>query len=219
MPGRLLFEYDPCDDDIFLVGKGGSGKTFLLKMLLLALYSGPAWIWYPERRDDGLPEYVRELGWQVVGRVDELPYGRALLYPRDKSIEVFDKFCKKAIEHTNLTVIVDEAHSYVGKYKFKSKGYQEIVNKGRPRGVCMVNVARRPQQMHNDILADADHIFCFDMDLPGDITFMEKWIGPLVEGFLAPDERKPQYRNVPGIGKYGFVYRNMKTGLTEVANL
>lgn len=219
MGNVLDFNYDQYDDNIVLVGLPKSGKTHCLKKLIIPLLKGPCWIWYPEQREDRLPDFVRAEGWQVVRSVDELPYGRALIYPRDRSIEEFERFCERADALSNLTLIVDEAEYYVGKYKIRAPSFARIVNGGRPRGVCWVAIARRPQQLHNDILHGATHVFSFAFDLPGDIELMSKWVGPKVWGFLPPDQRKVAYRHLPQLPQHAFVYYNKDTNYRGVGKL
>lgn len=215
----LHFRYQPKDDNIVLIGGPRSGKTHLVKHLIIPLLKGPTWVWYPEEREDRLPQFVTSLGWPVVSTVEDLPYGKALVYPSDRSLTQFENFCAKADSHTNLTLIVDEAEYYVGKYKIRSPSFERIVNGGRPKGLCWICIARRPQQLHNDILHAATHVFCFEFNLPGDIEFMSKWTGPKVWGFIPPDQRKPAYRNLPMIPEHGFVYWSKDEGHSEVGRL
>ncbi len=215
----LDFKYDQFDDNIVLVGLPKSGKTHALKKMIIPALQGQAWIWYPEQRDDRLPEFVKSRGWHVVRDIDQLMYGRGLIYPRDRSIDEFERFCERANNLSNLTLVVDEAEYYVGKYKIRSPSFAQIVNGGRPRGLCWVAIARRPQQLHNDILHAANHVFCFAFDLPGDVEFMSKWVGPQVWGFLPPDQRKAAYRQLPILPQHAFVYYNKDTNYRGVARL
>ncbi|MDG6919766.1 MAG: hypothetical protein JRN62_10095 [Nitrososphaerota archaeon] len=215
----MEFSYDQYDDNIVLVGLPKSGKTHALKRLIIPSLRGSAWIWYPEQRDDRLPDFVKSQGWQVASSIDQLKLGRALIYPRDRSIEEFDRFCERADALSNLTLVVDEAEYYVGKYKIKSPSFARIVNGGRPRGVCWVAIARRPQQLHNDILHAANHVFCFAFDLPGDLEFMSHWVGPEVWGFVSPEKRKTAFRTLPQLPQHAFVYYNKDTNYRAVGVL
>ena len=177
----------------------------------------PCWVWDARHQYSELSE-----DFEIVHSIKELPYTKAILQPDSTDLETFDQFCKKALSWNNLVVVVEEAHLYSGKYKIKSKGFAEIVNAGRPLGISFIAITRRPQQIHNDILSDAEHIFCFDVELPTDVEYMTKWIGQEVQLFLAPEQRKIEgfgYGSQGRLAPHSFVYRNIKDGSTEIGRL
>ncbi len=208
----IRFEYDAFDDDILVIGKGGRGKTHLMRNLIIpALRKEPFWLWDPQWQYSNVPAHVTH-------RLEDMPYARAIFQPIDKSDDVFDSFCKKAESWDNLVVAVEEAHLYSGKYKIRSRYFEKIVKSGRPHGVTWIAVGRRPQMIHNDILSDADHVFCFEMELSSDFEYMSKWIGEKV-WLLAEPERRRALTDKPRAAEHSCVYYNAKTGQSEVFKL
>ena len=212
----MQFNYDPLDEDIAIFGKGGSGKSHAMRELILkSIKREPYWLF------DGDWRYVGRDGIAqvpIVHEVKDLPYGQAIFQPYDKSLVTFDDYCKKAFSWSNMVVAVEEAHLYTGKFKIKSPYFERVVKAGRPKGISFVIIARRPQMIHNDVLSDADHIFCFSMELTSDYEFMAKWIGDKVWLLRPPDQRK-KLRDQPAQPAHTGVYYETKTGRSELFRL
>lgn len=216
MDGILDLNYSPFEDDVIIMGRGGTGKSFLLRNLFLGHAKYPIWVWdFRWTYSD-----LSQLGFRVTHSLLELPYGRAVYQPERSDVETFDLFCQKADSWTNLVVAVEEAHLFTGKYSFKSAGFENLVKAGRPKGISLITITRRPQQLHNDILSDADHIFCFTLELPNDVLYVKKWIGAQVELLLAPEYRTvPQLKGLPQLTEHSFVYKAVKEGRTDMGRL
>lgn len=211
------FTYNPFNEDVLVVGRGGCGKTYLVKNLFLKAFAGrsarvPFWLW------DHRWQYLLD-GIETVYKVEDLKAGSQILQPFNKSIADFDHFCEKALYLSNSVIAVEETHNFTSKQKIKSDNFAEIINAGRPRGLDWICVTRRPQQLHNDILSDADHIFCFDMELPSDVKFMRQWIGTEVELLLEPRLRKENKSGSPKLAAHHFVYKDVTRGIIEVGKL
>ncbi len=214
------FKYQPFEHDITMIGEGGTGKTYLAEKLLInqALRNIPLAVWDPQ--DEFGTKHGKLDGVEIVRSVEEVPYGRSICKPESKSPELFDKWCAKINSWTNIVCIVDEAHFFVGKFKIKSQNFREIILGGRPRGITYVAIGRRPADIHNSILSDAEHIFCFYMDLPTDVAYMAKWIGPQVWKFQ-PQENRPttlpeSIRNAPMLPPHWFLHKD-KLGNFDIA--
>lgn len=212
----MTFNYRPMEDDVLFVGKGGSGKSFYLKHMILEHCDYPLWLW------DHRHQYtdLAQRGFAVSHDLRELPYGRAVYQPFNLSTDHFDEFCAKADTWSNLVVAVEETHLFVGKYKMPPH-FGSIVRSGRPKGVTWIVVTRRPQDCHNSILGDAEHIFCFEMELPNDIDFMKKWVGKEIELFRdSQDRQDPMMRNgSPRLPPHSFVHKDINTGEVEIGKI
>lgn len=213
----MTFHYRPFEDDVLLVGKGGSGKSYYLKHMILESCTYPLWLW------DHRHQYgdLAAKGFTVTHGIEELPYGRAIYQPYNLSAESFDRFCAKADSWSNLVVAVEEAHLFTGKFKFYSESFGNIVRSGRPKGVTWIVISRRPQDVHNSILGDAEHIFCFEMELPSDVDYMRKWVGSEVELFVDSEDRPtPSMRNgQPRLPPHSFVHKDVNTGTVEIGRI
>lgn len=199
----LHFRYSPFEDDVLLMGRGGTGKTHLLRKAILPSLKNVAWWLYDTRHQYG---DVAE----ATHTIADLPYGQAVYQPYEASDTDFEAFCAKANTWSNLVVAVEEAHLFVGKYKIRSKSFEHIIKAGRPKGVTWIVITRRPQMLHNDILSDAEHIFCFELELPSDLLYVQKWIGEEVQLFLPPDRRMVEaLRSQPVLPEHSFVYKRI----------
>jgi hypothetical protein len=208
----MKFSYDPLDEDVLIFGKGGTGKSHALQNLVLnSIKREPWWLFDGDWRDS-------VSGARVVHNVKDLPYGQAILQPHDKSLATFDDFCKKADSWSNLVVAVEEAHLYTGKYKIKSPYFEKIIKAGRPKGISFVCISRRPQMIHNDILSDGDHIFCFAMELTSDYEYMEEWVGEKIWLLRAPEQRK-KLKNEPATKEHTGLYYNTRSGESSLFRL
>jgi hypothetical protein len=214
---QLKIRYRPYEEDILISGKGGSGKTYLVLNGLMKAARYNCWVWDYRWQYDRL----RYEGFLITHDLPSLPYGRAVYQPRDKSVSAFDAFCAKADSWNNLVIVIEEAHRYAGKYKIRSDSFAAIVNAGRPHGVTWICITRRPQQLHNDILADADHVFVFEHDLPGDIKYLQTWVGAEVQLLLPPEQRTVYgwFKDQPRLPEHSFVYKNLSTGEIQVGRL
>ena len=167
-------KFDLYNEDIAIMGKGGSGKTALLDRFIgpLMLKSKTRfWIWDTRHQ-------CKLSGVPVVHTVGELPVGgSAIIKPYDISVENFDKFCSAVLQCANTVIAVDEVHLYASKQKFRSEAFYKITTTGRNQGNTLIAITRRPADTHNDIIADSDHKFIFNHDLPTDVAYLKKWIG------------------------------------------
>jgi hypothetical protein len=205
------FDYEPFEQDVLLVGMGGSGKSYCLNKLFVNALPVPFVAWDSQWTLSN-PEI------ETVHEVKDVPYGRSILQPYNKSSSTFDSLCEKIYSWQNIVLIVDEAHEHTGKFKFKSEYFGLIANAGRPKGISLVTATRRPQQLHNDLLSNVKHIFCFKIDIQGDIEYMEKWVGSIVERFLPdPRRRKSAWeKNEPTIPDYHAVYRGPRGNISII---
>lgn len=216
LPNILDFHYRPFEEDVLIMGAGGTGKTYLLSNLFLQNATYPLWLW------DFRWQYgsLARVGFHIAHFPYELPYGRAVLQPHSSDLDTFDAFCSRAESLTNLVVAIEEAHLFTTKFSFKSKGFERIIKAGRPKGISWVCITRRPQQLHNDILSDADHIFCFRLELPNDILYVSKWLGQEVQLHLDPKYRTvPQLKGQPQLPPHSFVYKSVPESRTDVGKL
>lgn len=227
---HVSISYDPWDQHAVVFGKSGTGKTFLLKNKLMRdigrSHVAACWVWDSQGQYADLAKY----GFTVTRSLSDLPYGKVVVQPQSISDEDFNDVCERAFNIRNIVIVVEEAHFYVGKYTIRSKAFNEIVKGGRPRGVTYIAVTIRPQDVHNTVITQASHRFCFALEVPTDYDYLYRWFGPKTELLKPPlirDRRRlahiPEVRRDPSLADlplpdHSFVYRD-PVGNVEVGRL
>jgi DNA helicase HerA-like ATPase len=227
----LQFEYNVFEHDVLCVGKGGTGKTYLANIFFIPALkkANVPFVVYDPQRSFGTPFEHPD----IVYDIEDIPVGGSAIYrPARRDVADFDRFCEKilhpaeGVEGGNIIVIVDEVHFFSSKHKIKSENFREIVNGGRPRGICWICLTRRPASVHNDILSDAELIFSFEQELPSDVVFMSKWIGIQAFLHLEPEQRdviSPKINlmlnHAPKLPPHHFILRQTDTGTVSIGKI
>lgn len=145
------------DQKITVLGKTGSGKTNLIKVLMA----------------DILPDYNFVL-LDSIGNFAEFEGKPNIEYhqvnPADE--EEIDKIIYSALERGDCMVVIDEVDRYNSK---KGTMLNELVNLGRNYGVGGIFAARRTADVDKDILANSPYIFVFQHILPQDLSVLIDW--------------------------------------------
>ena len=156
-------------DRIIVIGKTGTGKTYLVKKMLLPNFGSQSYvIWDPKRHFD-------PAGKQLLnGDLEELKKGKARPYlyrpsavKRENFKEEFNDLCRVIYQRKNSVLIVDEL-SRVNSPGYITPYHDVIMREGRERNVGIVNLCQRPRQTHNTLLSEAEHFFIFWVRLSTD---------------------------------------------------
>ena len=215
------FDFTCYNEDIVIVGMKSSGKTFLAINLLHAL--------------KGVNVIVFDFNWQFhdsrgivlhdlaeVFRVYDLtPETKHIIFaPFDKSENTFRRFCGEIFKRSNIVVMIDEVHAYVTKQKIL-KEYNDLVLSGRPRGISVISISSRPQNLPNNTLTNARHIFAFKLNLESDVQFLESWLGRNAWQLLPPDQRKKTHGlgDLPTLDEHAFFYRDTLKETGEIGKI
>ncbi len=156
------------NDRIFMAGKTGSGKTTLAKKMLF-------------------PMYTRRVFWDIKLANSDLAFccttcttpdqlsdfikkGKVSILYQPKSLEPYDfnEICRILYNAGNFTLFVDEV-SRVCTPSWIEPWHDEIMTRGRERGVGIVNLTQRPRRCHNTVISEAEHFFIFRLQLETDI--------------------------------------------------
>jgi energy-coupling factor transporter ATP-binding protein EcfA2 len=152
-------------DKTTILGKTGSGKTNLIKVLM----------------SDILKDYQFVL-LDALGNFSEYDGQSNVDYhqvsPSDTA-EV-DQIIYSALEKGNCMVVIDEVDRYDTK---KGTMLNELVNVGRNYGVGGIFAARRTADVDKDILANSPYIFVFQHILPQDLDVLIDWFAQPEETF------------------------------------
>lgn len=137
-------------DGVVVLGKRGSGKTYLTKKLVR--------------------NFKNKLIIDIVGNMKEIISDSDKYFavsPQNSEL-VFTKFDYKK---GNFYLVVDEADRI--KY---GDALQNIINLGRNWNIGYIATARRTARINKDYLANATHLFIFKHHLPQDIKMLEEWV-------------------------------------------
>jgi len=153
------------DQKITILGKTGSGKTNLIKVLM----------------SDILPDY-HFVVLDAIGNLTEYEGQPNVDYHQTNptnDAEV-DQIIYSALEKGDCMVVIDEVDRYNSK---KGTMLNELVNVGRNYGVGGVFAARRTASIDKDVLANSSYIFTFQHILPQDLDVLIDWFAQPEETF------------------------------------
>ena len=144
-------------DKISILGKTGSGKTNLIKVLMTDIF----------------PDYFFVV-LDTIGNMAEFEGKENVDYhqvvPSDTN-EV-DEIIYGALERGDCMVVIDEVDRYQTK---KGTMLNELVNVGRNYNVGGIFAARRTADVDKDILSNSAYIFVFQHILPQDLDVLIDW--------------------------------------------
>lgn len=172
------------NDRIFCCGRTRSGKSVLIKSLLLFL---PRVIFHDRKHEHGdlmtthhfsravTPEQVRE-------RLRK--GGKRILYqPLDPSKDDMNEISKTVFDVGNITLIVDEASAL---FETNTMPYwsQELYRLGAQRGIGVWALSQRPRAVNNVCISEANHVISFRMNLKTDRIKIVEICGDVVDAPL-----------------------------------
>ena len=193
------------NEDCVIVGMKGSGKSYLSNSILRGLRSINVIVYdYNHQFHDSRAVVSHDLT-EVFKIYDEMK-GHIIFQPFDKSENTFKRFCAEIFRRSNVVAMIDETHVYVSKQKIL-KEYNNLILSGRPRGISVISISSRPQNLPNNALTNARHIFAFRLNLESDVKFLESWLGSQAWELLPPDQRKKNL-DAPQIEEHSFYYRD-----------
>ena len=143
------------DEGVVILGKRGSGKTYLIKKLISKFSS------------------YHFVLIDVVGNMAEMK-GMAnceynLVNPHRS--EQINRICVDAMRRGNCMVVADESDRI--NY---CEGFSDLINLGRNYGVGFISSARRTANISKDILANQTHSFIFRHAYPRDVNVLDEWL-------------------------------------------
>lgn len=153
-----------------MAGKTGTGKTTFAKKVLF-------------------PQYTRRIFWDVkIENNDLLPVcalctnpheltraitqGKVSILYQPAALDIFDfdQVCEIVFDFGNFTLFVDDPTSLYQNASIIAPWHNQIMIRGRSRGVGCVNIVQRPRLCHNTIISESEHFFIFRLQLDTDIS-------------------------------------------------
>ena len=200
------FNFTAYNEDVVIVGMKGSGKSFLANELMRGLRGINCIAFDFNHQFHDAHAVISHDVTELFMMYRKLNGGHYILQPYDKSENTFNRFCTEIFSLNNCVALIDECHQYVSKMRIL-KPYNDLVLSGRPRGISVISISSRPQNLPNNTLTNARHIFAFKLNLESDVKFLESWLGPPAWELLPQDQRR---RNIdsPEIEEHSFYYRD-----------
>lgn len=188
-------------DRVLIAGRSGSGKSTLARAMF---YSGHSLVVVDPKHEEELaasltvytPAEFRRAYPQRCRRIVFRPD------PRDGRGRDVGEVLARVLQYGNCRVLLHETVYYASS-SWVLPELRQVAKVGRSRGVPLVMLAQRPVGLHNDIIAEAEHVFEFDLAMPGD---REKLAGLGWPGLL----ERPAH-------PHGFLYAGPSTGGAVVA--
>lgn len=159
------------------IGMKGYGKSTLVKALVQpcrrAIFADPEGKW-PMQPGDVEVRDGRAL-WALLGRINATDPAVAFrVVYRDYAPALAQHAPAAAFAMKNCTLVVDEV-AWICKASSAPKYLLAIPQFGRERRVNLVWTSRRPQEIHNMLLDQADLIMFFHMEAGLGLDRVRKW--------------------------------------------
>ena len=141
------------DETITVMGKKGCGKTTFVKALCAAIPKDRLLVYDPLGQYESLSRYV----------------------PARDDIKEFESIAEKVWNKGNMFFVVEEAELYYREMLMLSEFSSKIALRGRNKGIGLMCVTRRPQELKKTALNQSDHIFIFKLE-GWDIDYMDGFL-------------------------------------------
>jgi len=162
----------------FITGKTGVGKTYWTKKVLLPLFPGIVVYHDPKLECDDLKGtfYLVTCPKELHNAL-EAGRKKILYQPKDLSWIDFNEMCRVIYMKGNSTLFLDEAALFCSASEI-NEWHQNIMCRGRSRGVGIVNLTQRPRSCHALLISEAENFIIFRLQLQTDIAKV-KYIVPV----------------------------------------
>ena len=200
------FNFTAYNEDVVIVGMKGSGKSFLANEVMRGLRGINCIVFdFNHQFHDAHAVITHDLT-ELFMMYRKLNGGHFIFQPYDKSENTFNRFCIEIFSLNNVCALIDECHQYVSKMRIL-KPYNDLILSGRPRGISVISISSRPQNLPNNTLTNARHIFAFKLNLESDVKFLESWLGSQAWELL-PQRQRKRNQDAPEIDEHSFYYRD-----------
>lgn len=177
-------------DRIFVTGRTGSGKSVLMKQLLIPQLAN--YVIYDYKHEIIMPDSII---FEKMADFKLHPNEHAIIYqPQTGEDKEFDELCRQVFHRGNNTLVLDELDYHLSATKI-CKWHDTIMRLGRSKGVGIINCTQRPRICHNNVISQCEHFFMFKLIQPTDKKKMAEFCGEEV---------------MQDIDKYYFWYYNIE---------
>lgn len=161
------------NDRVTIIGKTGSGKTWLGKMYargfknVLVLDTKGTFTW------EGAPVI------RTLDKLMKVGEGKFIYRPIDSEMNVdfFDAFFEFAYKRRHTVVFVDELAQVMPNPHDILPNWQNIMQRGRELNVGIFNCTQRPRGVPKMTFTESEHTFCFRLKLDDDRKHVAEYMG------------------------------------------
>lgn len=153
-------------DRVLICGFSGSGKSTLARALF---YGQRNLVVVDSKHEEELPRSLTVFDSAGFRQAFPQRSTRILFRPDPddvKGVEL-DKVCRRVLVYGRTMLLIHDVGEYATATRIV-KGLRRMEMLGRSVSAPVVTLAQRPIGLHNDILAEANHIFAFDLSLEDD---------------------------------------------------
>ena len=155
---------------ITILGKKGSGKSYLTKRILKNF---PKPVFVLDSLDEYTPGVIFNSGYIFLEYLKmQKPNISGIYVLRPENDNDVKIFFETVFSIGNCTVVIEETAIYCNPYKI-DENFKKILNYGRHRAINLIAIARRASEIHRDITAQSDCIISFKQTESRDISILE----------------------------------------------
>lgn len=172
---------------ILLLGKRGSGKSYLARDMLKNYNRYLVFDTIGEYSNQGVCfQDLKELGefWEKFidkkFRLIYQPLNPYKIIEAETGKTEFDLICDLVWECEDMALIVEEMDAFCGSAGI-SDSFANIVQRGRHRNITLIGISQRPYGISRLISSQAKEIYSFIMTEPRDIEYLSQYIGKDVD--------------------------------------
>lgn len=198
------------NDRVFVAGKTGSGKSFLIKYILTG-YPGKV-IVYDEKNSFDLDNYriVRNLSefYLALDEYDKIkfvPDIQSIINDEDK-LTLLENIFYHIYIAKNCLLVIDEAYSIFRSALDIPQWFKAILTRGRERNVGVICLTQRPAHIPVFVYSEAEHFFVFRLLTKNDISKLEAIFGDAI-------------KEIRLLGQYEYLYTNVSRPTAHIFKL
>jgi len=171
---------NPYKENICVVGAAQVGKTeFCKKLVKMFAETGFNVIVYAPH-----PNFLEVAPNRVVRNLSQVTRnGLIIYYPIESSKQDFKNFMNLVYGMSNVIIVLDELHNFCSAQSSEPE-LDIFVRNCNNRNMGFVAIFQAPSEVKKFVIRNSMHRFCFFLDIPTDIDYMKKWMGPEVQQFL-----------------------------------
>lgn len=165
---------------ILVLGKRGSGKSFLVKKLI---EKEPRLFVF-----DTLSEY--EMGVVFENEKNLVAFWRTV-YRRNFRLvyrplipdEEIKSACRLVYTLGNLCFVVEEIDCYCSSFQI-DENFAHVIQRGRHKNITLIGITQRPYGINRLLTSQAKEIYIFSTNEPRDRDYLRTLLGQEIEGKL-----------------------------------